>query len=445
MGKSNLVCSFLFNNILYLMKNLVWVIAAVLLVACKEDPKNIAILNVEDYDSFLDTSERGTFNEATTTVDFWSKRLRPDTTGVGDLAPLAGGYEQLFQQTGKGEYLVMAEELYRKGWEISANNKDGFARHLAHNYVSQHRFSEAYELLNETLNTPSNKHQTKLMLFDVAMEVGEYNKAYEYLNEVTDMSDYNYLIRLSKWSDYKGNLDDAIRFMEKAREIADSRDSKPLKIWTYSNLGDYYGHAGMISKSYEMYLQTLKLQPDNAYVKKGLAWIAYAADDNTEEAHRILDSVMVYHSIPDYHLLKSEIYEYEGFLAKAEMEQKRFVEAIEAGNYGTMYNAYLIEYYSESNPSKAVQLAKEELTNRKTPEAYHLLALSELKSNNPTLALQIIEDYVKGKTFEPMALYHSALVYKANQKYDEVESIKKELMEASFELGPLLMREINEL
>ncbi len=420
-------------------------IGLITLFSCQKEHKSTFATNPEDYNTYLKTTHTETYREALAQKDFWSKRLRPDSSGVGDLAPLAGAYEQLFETTGTVDYLYNAEKLYRKGMEVSANDKDAFARGLAHNLISQHRFKEAYALLQETMEGPSKKHQTQLMLFDAAMEVGDFEKAYQYLNSTKNLSDYNYLIRLSKWNDYKGDLDNAIKFMEDAKAIAESRNSKPLKIWTYSNLGDYYGHAGRIKEAYGHYLKTLQLQPDNAYVKKGLAWIAYSHNKNTEEAHRILDSVMATHTIPEYYLLKSELYSLENNPSKTEEYHNNFIKAIEEGNYGAMYNTYLIESYADAKPESALQLAETEIENRPTPEVYHLLALTQLKNKLPKEALKTIDDHVEGKTFEPMAAYHSALVYKANGKNKKVKQIKEELMEAAFEMGPLLMEKIKNL
>ncbi len=426
-------------------KQLIILFTACVLVSCKnEQPVNL-VINPSEYDSYLNSDQSPTMDEALAVKDFWSKRLRPDSSGVGDLGPLAGGYEALFASTGKVSNLYSAEALYKKGIAISANGKDGFERGLAHNFISQHRFKEAYNVLKKSLEGSSNKKQTKQMLFDAAMEIGAYEEAYGYLNEIKNLSDYNYLIRLSKWSDHKGDLDSAIKFMEMAKDIADSRDSKPLKIWTYSNLADYYGHAGRIDESYALNLATLELQPDNAYVKKSLSWIAYAADKNTEEAHRILDSVMVSHHVPDYLLSKAELYEYEGNNSLAENFKSKFIAEILEGNYGAMYNAYLIELYADRDPKKALDLALAELDNRKTPQTYHLLALAHLKNGAPQVALEQIDMHVANKTSEPMALYHSALVYKANGLNEKVQPIKEELKEASFELGPVLMREIDKL
>jgi tetratricopeptide (TPR) repeat protein len=413
-----------------------------LALACKTDPEENQITTPSDYDKYLSTTNRPTYTEGINSKEFWSARLRPDSSGVGELGPLAGAYDQLFQATGDPQFLRNAEELYKKGMEISANDKDAFARGLAHNYISQHRFKEAYALLQVTLDGPSNKHQTKMLLFDAAMEVGDYEKAYEYLGGIKNLKDYHYLIRLSKWNDHRGDLENAIRYLEDAKAIAESRDSKSLKIWTYSNLGDYYGHAGRIKDSYKLYLKTLALQPDNAYVKKSIAWIVYSEEKNVREAHRILDSIMKNHKLPDYHLFKAELYEFEGNNASAKISRNDFIDAVKDGEYGEMYNTYLIEIYSETEPLKALKTAKREVQNRATPMSYHLLALAQLKNGMTKEALQTIELYVEGKTYEPKALFHSALVFKANNLMEKMAPIKKQLMDASFELGPLLAKKL---
>jgi len=428
------------------MKKLSILAGIVLLAfACKTDPGEKRITDPKDYDRHLSTTNRPTYEEAITSKEFWSKRLRPDSSGVGELGPLAGVYDLLFQTTGNPNFLRNAEKLYKKGMEISANDKDVFARGLAHNYISQHRFKEAYALLQVTLEGPSNKHQTQLMLFDAAMEVGDYEKAYGYLGKIKNLKDYHYLIRLAKWSDHRGDLENAIHYLEEAKTIAESRDSKALKIWAYSNLGDYYGHAGRIKDSYELYLNTLALQPDNAYVMKSIAWIIYSEENNVQEAHRILDSVMINHKLPDYHLFKAELYEFEGKVDFAKSSQIDFVNAVKDGKYGEMYNTFLIEIYSEAEPVKALKLAEREVQNRATPESYHLLALAQLKNGMTKEALRTIELYVEGKTCEPMALFHTTLVFKANELTDKVTSVKKRLRDASFELGPLLTKKIETL
>jgi tetratricopeptide (TPR) repeat protein len=277
------------------------------------------------------------------------------------------------------------------------------------------------------------------------MELGDYSKADEFLGKIKNNADYNYLIRLSKWSDHKGNLDAAIRYMEQAKTIAESGGQLSLKVWTYSNIADYYGHAGRINDAYEHYLMTLELQPDNAYAKKGIAWIIYAAEGNTTEANRILDAVSKDHIVPDYFLLKAELAEFDENLSEVKTQEEKFIEALTLSDYGEMYNTYLIELYIKNNPQKALSLAKLEVENRPTPETYQLLAYAQLMTGKKKEALATIENYVSGKTFEPKATYITALVYKANGMLDMLPELKSELEDAAFELGPVRMREIENM
>lgn len=418
----------------------------VLFIGCKQETEQLPIVNAEDYNSYLDTSIRPTFSELQAEKEFWSNRLDADTTGIGDIGPLAAAYEGLFEQTGNIHYLKDAEHLYRKGRSLAAAQyQDAFDRGLTHNLISQHRFQEAYQIILQSYGGVSAKRPTELLLFDVAMELGRYDEAYERLSDFQDLTDYNYLIRVAKWSDHIGDLEHAIQYMEMAKEKAEARDSKPLKIWTYSNLADYYGHAGRIADSYVHYLKTLELQPDNDYVKKGIAWIAYSWEENPIEAHRILDSVMKVNKSPDYYLLKSELFTFQNDSVRAQEAWKHFESLVTQPMYGGMYNTYLIEGWAESNPSKALALAREEVSNRPTPETYHWLAYAQLKADKAKEALQAIEEHVVGKTHEPMAQYHAAMVYKANSDMESMAKFKSHVMEAQYELGPVLMRSVNEL
>lgn len=415
------------------------------LLGCKETNKTtMSVLNKSDYDLYL-VATFSNIQKIKKEQEFWEKRLTPDSSGIGDLGPLAASYSALFHETGAIENLYKAEKLYKKAITVSANNKDVYTRSLARNYISQHRFKEAKNILEQSYSEISNKKATEYQLFDIYMETGDYEKAYENLEKVKNLGSYDYLIRLAKWSDYRGELDAAIHYLEKAKDIAKASGNKNLEIWTYSNLGDFYGHAGRITDAYNMYLATLKIAPSNAYAKKGLSWIAFANDKNTLEANRILDSIMVSHKAPDYYLLKSEIAYFDGNEKEAKKQEQLFLEALASSNYGNMYNAYLIPLLVDIDPVKSLKLANQEIHNRATPETYHLLALAQLKNNMVKEALKTIKTQVEGKTEEPMALIHAAYVYKANGMDKKVNTIKKELEEVSFEIGPVLSNKISEL
>ena len=279
------------------------------------------------------------------------------------------------------------------------------------------------------------------------MELGNKEEAKAYLVSIEDFYDFDYLIRVSKWSDHDGDLSKAILYLKKASEKAESANNKALMQWSYTNLADYYGHDGQIQESYNHYLKALKLNPNDAYAKKGIAWIVYSYERNPTEALRILDSILKTHNAPDYFLLKSEIAEYMGDIELKDSFLKSYLAAIDDVAYGDMYNKYKATLYAEElkQTASALKIATIEINNRPTAQSYDLLAWTYYNHGDVKDALKIMENYVIGKTYEPEAMYHLAHIYKANGKFDEAKSLKKELLESTFELGPLMEQKINQI
>ena len=421
---------------------------SLLLLGCNgQGDKDVTFTtNPIDYTSFLQADPIKSYAAALEEKEFWSKRLGSDSTGVGDLGPLAGAYSKLFETSGDIQYLKDAEQVYKKAITVAAIKiQDGYKRALAKNYITQHRFKDAITLLEESYAGISNKHATELLLFDCYLEVGAYSKALQFLKKIENINQFDYLIRISKWSDHQGDLSAAIRYMQKALVIANSRKNLALQIWTNSNIADYYGHQGDIKASYNHYLKTLALQPDNAYAKKGIAWILYSKEYNTAQALELIDHLLANHNLPDYYLLKAEMASYQGDSVLSEEYMQQFFTLANNPLYGDMYNTHKIMALVKTDPYKALQLALKEVDNRTTPQSYQLLALAQLASNLKQEALATITSFVAGKTSDPMALLHSAQVYKANGMLDKVTALKTTLLPASYELGPEVFKQVTAL
>ena len=223
--------------------------------------------------------------------------------------------------------------------------------------------------------------------------------------------------------------------------------NESLIIWSVTNLADYYGHAGRIQDSYNNYLTALELDGNNAYAKKGIAWIAFSNDDNPEEAMRILDSITTTYKAPDYYLLKAEIADYLGqdFMRMKNLDTDFEITSNPA--YGDMYNAYNLGLYLDETGQleKGLRLAKKEVENRPTPESFSWLAYSYLKNGDKIKAKELMDAYVVDKTFEPTLLYQVAEVYKANEDFEKVRELKNELIGAAYELGPIMEKQIQDL
>ncbi len=425
------------------MKAIIYIYSILLLLSCSSK-KDENIASKEDYDKYLVADEVKTTSKY---FELWNSKIKPDSVQLLSFANVAGEYSRYFKKTGDIKYLKKEEQALTKAVEIANIGKSGYRRALARNYISQHRFREALALAKEAEDLGSHGTDSKSLFFDLHMELGNYELAEKYLDSIKNMSDFGYLIRLSKWNDYKGDLDTTIKFMEKAKEKAESSKNKALMIWSFTNLADYYGHAGRIEDSYNHYLKTLELDPTNAYAKKGIAWIAFSNDDNPEEAMRILDSVTKRYNAPDYYLLKAEIADYLNDDYKRSENLDKYFLAIENPAYGDMYNAYNVSLYLEETKQydKALELAKKEVGNRPTAESYSWLAYTYLKKGDRVKAEEIVKEHVDGKTFEPTLLYQAAEVYKANGNLEKVAALKGELIGAIYELGPNMKKQIQDL
>lgn len=425
------------------MKHFTLFFTAILLFSCVENSHQ-KITNNKDYEAYLTT---GTPKTTSKYFELWHSKIKPDSIQLLSFGVVGGEYNRYFQSTGAIEYLKMAEQALKKAVDIAAIGKAGYYRALSRNFISQHRFKEALQLVDSANAIGSGKQQTQALYFDVHMELGNYQIAEMYLDSTKNMSDFGYLIRLAKWNDFKGDLDTTIKFMEIAKNKAEASKNKDLMLWSYTNLADYYGHAGRIEDSYQHFLKSLELDPQNAYAKKGIAWIVFSYEKNAEEALRILDLVTKNYQAPDFFLLKSEIAAYMGDEQERLSNIDNYFIALENPAYGVMYNAHNISLYLGRTEqfSKALELAKVEVNNRATPESYSLLAYAYLKIGDKEKALELVEKYVEGKTFEPAMLYYTAEIFKANNKADMVSVLKKELLGAVYELGPSSLDSITKL
>ena len=426
-------------------KYILIVCIALILSSCNTSPEKIT--NTSDYDTYIELAENKTLQNAMIDNEFWKHKLEKAPNQFPYISKIAATYSHLFAATGKIEYLKKAEEELVKVNEITGYNNPSFLMSLSVNYISQHKFKESLELLTKVELIGDRLSDVQKMLFDVHLELGNNDLAKLYLEKIKNMNDFDYLIRLAKWSDHQGDLDSAIKYLEKARVIAESSNLSSIKQWTYTNLADFYGHSGDIKASYNHFLKALEIDPNDAYAKKGIAWIVYSYEKNPDEALRILNSITTTFFAPDYYLLKAEIFEYKGDIVSKNEQLKLYERAVADTLYGDMYNKYNVFLYTDENKKidEAIAIAKIEVEHRPTPQSYVLLAWAYYSNGNIDDALNIVNQHIIGHTYEPSALYHSAEIYKAAGETEKASALKKELLESAYELGPLVAEKVNQL
>ena len=425
-------------------KYIYYAIFSVLLASCTlKKPAKVTAIN--DYDIFLQVEENESLNFAKNEQEFWNAKYINSPNQVSYLSKLSSAHTMLFENTGTIEDLKKSEQFLIEANKKMKYKKVGLLHALSKNYSTQHRFKEALELLKKAKAIGEKQRATEKMLFDVYLELGDTFNAEKYLNSIKDINDFDYLIRISKWLDHNGDLTSAIRFMEKATQKAALINDKNLLLWSYSNLADFYGHSGNIEASYQHYLKALAINPNYTYALRGIAWIVFSHEKNSSEALRIIDVIAQKKNTPDLLLLKADIAAYDNKTNIPYIDQ--YLELVANKNYGEMYNSYNASIYSEQYETieKAIDIAQREIKNRATPQSYDLLAWAYHKKGESKKAFQIVKLHIEGKTFEPSIMYHVAEIYKANDLGKLAMNIKKELLESTFELGPVKSKKVDQL
>lgn len=413
--------------------------------SCKNE--NSKITNSSDYNSYLNISENKNAKTAKSEISFWQKKYDVAPNQTSYLSVISGYYSSLFEASFEVNDLYKAEQLLLQVNKSTNYTEVKPIRSLAKNYITQHRFREAFVLANKALKIGEGFKETQKLLFDVNMELGNYAEAKTNLSKIYNTEDFDYLIRMAKWNDHIGDLPTAITLMEKATKKAELNESKGLKIWSYSNLADMYGHAGRISDSYKFYLKTLEEDENNYYALKGIAWIAFSHEKNTKEANRIIDIIAKKHNSPDFKLFKAEMAEFNKNEQEKNKNLNAYFAALKNRNYGVMYNKYnaLIYANNKKDAVKALDIAYQEIKNRPTPESYDLLAWANYNLGNTKKALDICKKHIINKSFEPHINYHLAEIYKANKMTDKMKPIKEDLLSSVYELGPNMKEKIEKL
>ena len=422
------------------MKSILHLSILLLLMACAREQKE-QVSNKEDYNKYLIASDVD-IDPLLEQEVLWKKKIEAEPRGFTFYEKLGSTYHKLFDKTGKIGYLHRADSTFARAEKLSHGKwKVSSLLSLSSLAIKKHDFPSAAAFAVSARELTDEKFGALLMQYDAEMELGNYQMAGAILKENKRMNSFDYLVRLSKYKDYEGDLDSAIIYMEQASELILSHQ-KERKLWATANLGDMYGHAGRISDSYQKYLKVLELDPTYHYALKGIAWVAYSNDGKISDAIDILESLQEKTSMPDYLLSLAELYEAEGDMEKTKSLKSKFVTEASRPEYLGMYNKYLIELYAEEGAFvEAMKLAEEEISKRPTPATYDRLAWTIHKQGKTDAAITIYTESVKGKTFEPDVLYHMGVVFES-AGMDEGEDLLLESLEAGYELGPVVTAEI---
>ena len=372
-------------------------------------------------------------------ITFWKDKLVSAPGNHVFEKKLAGLLTSRFKLSGDPTDLHQADSLLQSVNE-RIPGQVGVLQSLTSNAITQHRFRDAEQYIAEAYEIGEKRFVSSMLYVDVLLERGQLYSAKKLMQQIISDSHFDYLVRDVKFQDELGDLTTAIEQMERSLTKAKSAGNEAIINWSLSNLADMYGHDGRIQKSYSTYLKALSYNPADLHSLKGIAWVAFSHDKNTAEAKRILRFLKSVHPVPDYDLFLAEIAVFENDQPLADKLENGFIADASQPIYGNMYKSYLCELTSST--SGALNIARAEVKERPHPTSYDLLAWASFQNGDIKEAVRITENNVMLQTGEPVALYHSGIILKEAGRYEKAENYLKEALNAAYELGPVVAKEI---
>ena len=424
------------------MKSIPLLILTILVWSC--DTPTETVVDPRDYDNYLTYLANVSPDATTEEIRFWSERLNQKSQNEVAVLKLAGLFSGRFKISGEIKDIKVSDSLYHSVLKTNASGSVEIYHCLATNAITQHKFQRAKEYVKKAIKLKDKRAASLLILVDVSLELGDYATARRTLQQFRNKNSFAYLIREAKLKDHEGDLEGAISSMERAYHRIEG--NKGLSQWALSNLADMYGHAGRISEAYQLYLETLRINPHDDYALKGIAWIAFSKDFNSTEAKRIINTLASRKKMPETNLLLAEIAAFENDENEKLAQLKQFKSFVSQPAYKNMYHKYLaiIEAEDFANADESVAIAKIEIENRPTPQSFDLLAWGLYHQGNFSQALEVARQKVEGQTFEPEVYYHLGQIYLANGNHLKSKQYLEEALKSEFELGPTIVRQIRE-
>ncbi len=385
-------------------------------IECQNETEVVRVTNLTDYEGYLFSPENTEkkIKKLNEEIDFWLGKVKERSNGYSFFQKIAIAFKRKFELTLDPENLIKADKVLEQVINYAPlKTKVSFTYQQVSNAISRHDFRLAKQYALKAIELDESKPESHLMLFDGLMELGEYKFAYYQLKNYPTKDNFDFLVRLSKYQDYQGDLDSAIVSMERAAALVEKFGNKSLHAWALSNLGDMYGHSGDVQKSYQFYLKALEVEPTYDYALRGIAWIAYSYDKDPEGAKYIITYLQQVKDSPDLNLLLADIAKFEGDYSERKFQLDAFLEKVKSQTCHKMYQKYLalLEVEENRNYKKAREMSLREIRNRPSPQSYDLLAWTHFKKGEINEALKIASRYVEHKTFEPEATYHLGMIY----------------------------------
>jgi len=349
-------------------------------------------------------------------IKFWQDRFNRDPRDFISLTFLGDALIRKARETGDVSEYQRANATLQKALELHPNYEVAQAYLSVVEYV-QHDFKGALALASQVYDAHPNAVSALATMGDAQLELGRYAEAestYDQLNKKSPSAPvYSRLARLA-W--LHGKPTDALNLMQQA--IIDSDEtgqSGENSAWYHFQLGELNFNTNHLEQAQEQYTAALK-SFDNYYLALAGLGKVQAAQGYYPEAIQYYEKAVAIIPQPDLLSALGDLYAVTGSSDKAkhEYDTVEFIGKLQATNK-VIYNRQLALFYANHNRNlkESLQLAQNELMNRKDIYAYDAYAWALYKNGQYSKAADAITQAMRLNTQDALLYYHAGMIYKS--------------------------------
>jgi tetratricopeptide (TPR) repeat protein len=370
---------------------------------------------------------------------FLEDRVKRDPEDFISHNKLAGYYLQFHRETGNAQYLDLAMRAAKASLaSVPAEMNPGAIEAMAQVEFASHDFKAARQHAEWLTEAEPRKSYPFLLLFDVLIELGEYDQATAALNRVKQLEgdSVNSATRLARHAMLRGQSKEAERRISNAVAFAlnSASPQREMVAWLRWQLGEIAFSTGDYLSAERHYRDALTTFP-GYYRAQGALGKTLAARGDLAGAISQYEQAVKVAPDPIFIAALGDLYHLAGRDKEAQ-SQYALVEQIARLSQlnGALYNRQLALFYADHDikPQEAYTMARREYEDRRDIYGADALGWSALKAGKITEAQTAIKEALRLGTEDARLFYHASMIYRAAG--DEAQA--KEYLRRALKLNP---------
>jgi tetratricopeptide (TPR) repeat protein len=373
-------------------------------------------------------------------IAFLENRVERDPDDFIAWNQLAERYHVELRLTGDDTFIERELQAAQKSLDAmpAAQNPDGLAA-LAQAQLTAHRFKEAQASALQLHEISSAKIRSLELLADTSMELGNYEKAREAVEElaIIEGTELSSEPRFAKLAIIEGKLDQAREHYQKGLAHSVNRAAtEPENVaWFHLQLGALAFKQGDWDAAEKHYTEAGKTWPEGYAFEDYLAELR-GAQGRTAVAIALYEKLAARVPRPEFFQALGDLVMLAGDTEKAAEWHARaeaaYMKSVEKG--AVHFYHHIAGFYADSkvDAAKAVEWARKDLELRSSIHAHDALAWALYKNDEVGEASAEIEKVIATGTRDPHLLYHAGLIRMAT---GDIAGGKKAIQQAA-EVNP---------